>query len=110
MTTARFCDACGERIIRPYGRHPPLDRDPDPQGTVAALCDALGQWQARTLKTGEEPRTAEKRYALHSGSCPGKQDVLPVTDLETWRARKIQTVTPAKTRRRGGRRGRRHAT
>ncbi|SRR5258708_6850307 len=70
MASVHHCD-CGARIIlaATAGRRQPLDWVPDPQGSAAAYCDALGTWRVRILEPGEEPLHPERRYAEHWKTC-----------------------------------------
>ena len=79
MTNAHFCrHGCGARVIIPYGNWPELDRVPDHLGKIAAYQAVDGRWHARYLRPGENPRPAEKRYALHAPACPRAQAELPL--------------------------------
>src|ERR1035441_6955130 len=64
------CESCHTALIFALTRNRkmmPLDRDPHPEGNVAAYQDELGVWHARVLGRGQEPDAAltEHRYMPH---------------------------------------------
>ena len=82
MTNARFCPACGQRIIIAYTAVPGapmrLDSTPNHLGSIAARHEADGTWTARRLRQGRRPpRPPEHVYALHELSCRPPQPELP---------------------------------
>lgn len=74
MASAAECESCHTALIFALTRNRkmmPLDRDPHPEGNVAAYQDELGVWHARVLGKGKEPDAAltEHRYMPHFATC-----------------------------------------
>jgi hypothetical protein len=102
MANVYSCESCGTVLIFALTRNHkqmPLDKDPHPEGNVAAYQDELGVWHARVLGKGKEPDAAltEHRYMPHFATC---------TDPAAHRRRQRDQVRAAiadlhKTQRRG---------
>jgi hypothetical protein len=93
-TSLRTCDA-GHRIVwalTQAGEHQALDWAPSDLGTIAAYCDHLGTWHARTLSQGEQPVPPEKRFQCHWTTHP---QCRPLSDRQ--RAQRADAVTAVRT-------------
>ena len=66
MSHVRTHCVCRTKVI--HTRLGVLNREPSPYGTYAAYRGGSGAWLARKLEQGQEPRSYEKRHALHE--CP----------------------------------------
>jgi len=67
------CRSCSAAIIwalTEARKRMPLDRQPDPDGSLLAYCDELGGWHCRAYVPGETVRAPWKRFTSHFATCP----------------------------------------